>query len=75
LRFAIAKDEGQRITLHYVYERDHAPVEHGRLEYDCLVQRWMATLQDACAQRQAECYLAGYPERRRHPLSRAASSR
>ncbi len=64
LRFAVGKDESNKITLHYVYERDHAPVEHGRLEYDCSAKRWTVPMQDACAQRQAECYLAGYLERR-----------
>ena len=64
VRFAVGKDEDGRITLHYVYEREHAPVEHGRLEYDCTARRWMAPLHDACAQQQAECYLAGYLERR-----------
>jgi hypothetical protein len=65
LRFAVAKDAGERIFLHYVFEREHAPVAHGQLEYDCAMQRWPAPLADACAQRQAESYLALYLERRR----------
>jgi hypothetical protein len=65
LRFAVAKDAGDRIFLHYVFEREHAPIAHGQLEYDCTAQRWPAPLMDACAQRQAECYLAVYLERRR----------
>jgi hypothetical protein len=64
-RFAVAKDAGERIFLHYVFEREHAPVAHGQLEYDCAAHRWPAPLVDACAQRQAECYLAVYLERRR----------
>jgi hypothetical protein len=65
VRFAVAKDSTDRILLHYVFERDHAPVAHGQLEYDCAAQRWPSPLADACAQRQAECYLAVYLERRR----------
>jgi hypothetical protein len=65
LRFAVAKDAGDRIFLHYVFEREHSPLEHGRLEYDCATRSWPASLPDACAQRQAECYLALYLERRR----------
>ncbi len=65
VRFAVAKDAGERILLHYVFEREHAPVTHGRLEYDCVTESWPAPLADACAQRQAECYLAMYLERRR----------
>jgi hypothetical protein len=65
VRFAVARDDGQRVFLHYVFERDHAPVTHGQLEYDCTRKQWPSPLADACAQRQAECYLAVYLERRR----------
>ncbi|HWG49043.1 MAG TPA: hypothetical protein VN669_05075 [Candidatus Acidoferrales bacterium] len=64
LRFS-ARDNSGRVTLSYVYERDHAPVEHGSLEYDCATQSWPVKLKDDCAQRQAELYLAVYLERRR----------
>ena len=64
LRF-VAREDGDRIILHYIYEREHAPVEYGRIEYDWCTRQWRATLSDACAQRQAECYLAVYLERRR----------
>ncbi|HKD82492.1 MAG TPA: hypothetical protein VKH81_22575 [Candidatus Angelobacter sp.] len=64
VRFAVARDEGSRIILHYVSERDHEPVEYGRLEYDCTEQKWPAPLRNACLQRQAECYVAVYLERR-----------
>lgn len=63
-RFAIARDEESRIILHYVNERDHEPVEYGRLEYDCIARSWPVPLHDDCLQRQAECYLAAYLERR-----------
>jgi hypothetical protein len=39
-------------------------VEYGRLEYDCAQQAWPAPLRDACLQRQAECFVAVYLERR-----------
>jgi hypothetical protein len=64
VRFAIARDEESRIVLHYVSERFHEPVEYGRLEYDCLAQRWLAPMRDPCLQRQAECYVAVYLEKR-----------
>ncbi len=64
VRFAVARDEESRIVLHYVSERLHEPVEYSRLEYDCIRQSWIAPLRDACLQRQAECYLATYLERR-----------
>jgi hypothetical protein len=64
VRFSLARDEESRIVLHYVSERFHEPVEYGRLEYDCQTQRWLAPMRDACLQRQAECYVAVYLERR-----------
>jgi hypothetical protein len=64
VRFAVARDEGARIVLHYVSEREHEPVEYGRLEYDCGTQHWTAPLRDACLQRQAECFVEVYLERR-----------
>jgi hypothetical protein len=71
VRFALLKDSGDSITLHYVYEREHAPVAHGQLQYDCSRQSWLGALEDGCVQRQAECYVAGYLERR--PRKAAAS--
>lgn len=67
LRFVVADDDASagRIVLAYIYEREHTPVEHGRLEYDCASQSWLAMLSDACGQRQAECFLSVYLERRR----------
>jgi hypothetical protein len=64
VRFALARDEESRIVLHYVSERFHEPVEYGRLEYDCRTGRWLAPMRDPCLQRQAECFVAVYLERR-----------
>jgi hypothetical protein len=64
VRFAVARDEGSLIILHYVNECEHEPVEYGRLEYDCAEQRFNVPLRDMCLQRQAECYVAVYLERR-----------
>lgn len=64
VRFAVAQDSGESIVLNYVYDRDHLPIAHGRLEYDCVGQRWLSPVIDACLGRQAQCYLAVYLERR-----------
>ncbi len=64
VRFAVARDEGSRIILHYASERQHEPVEYGRLEYCCATSSWPAPLRDACLQGQAEVYVAVYLERR-----------
>jgi hypothetical protein len=65
VRFAVAGDTGDKILLDYVYDREHVPIQHGRLEYRCAAQRWTVRLKDASLQRQAECYLAIYLERQR----------
>lgn len=65
IRFAIAKDGGDRILLHYSCEREHTPVEHGQLQYDCAARAWPVSHRDACIQRQAECFVMIYLER--HP--------
>lgn len=64
VRFAIAKGGGNRILLHYCCERDYAPVEHGQLQYDCAARTWLVGHADACIQRQAECYVLTYLEKR-----------
>ena len=60
IRFSVAPtDESakNRIRLHYSCEQNHAPVEHGLLEYDCETRSWQVRHKDACIQRQAECYV------------------
>jgi hypothetical protein len=69
VRFAVADDQGERILLHFVYERDHAPVEWGVLEYDAAGEKWKLAFQDLILQRQAECYLAVYFEKRPRPTA------
>jgi hypothetical protein len=65
VRFAVAKDCGDRILLSFCCERNHAPAEHGQLQYDCASQSWPIPHRDACIQRQAECFVALYLERRK----------
>lgn len=74
VRFAVAQDAGERIVLNYVYDLDHLPVAHGQLEYDCARRRWTSTVTDACLERQAECYLAVYLERRPRPSGGGAQA-
>lgn len=64
VRFAITQDHGARILLHFVLERDHAPVEWGTLEFDAAGQRWNLPTEDPLLQRQAECYLSIYLEKK-----------
>jgi hypothetical protein len=64
VRFALSRDEGSKIVFQYVYERKHEPVSHGIVEYDCIAHQWIVPLSDEIVQRQAECFLFSYLERR-----------
>ena len=65
VRFSVANDARSLIRLNYSCELNHAPVEHGVLDYDCEARSWQVAHQDACIQRQAECYVETYLERTR----------
>ncbi len=69
VRFAVAMDSATAIVLHYVFEREHAPVEHGRLEFDRGLRDWKVKLSNTVVQRQAEVYLQNYLERRRGTIT------
>lgn len=71
VRFAVAEDSGPAVVLHYVFEREHAPIEHGRVEFNRESREWNVMLSDAVVQRQAEVYLQSYLERRRGTLGEA----
>ncbi len=67
VRFSMAATNAtsnDRLRVYYSCEQNHAPVEHGVLEYDCQTRSWQATHPNACIQRQAECYLGAFLERR-----------
>lgn len=59
-RFGVSKESEQRITLCYVREKEHQPVEQGTLEYDPAVGRWDSIHPDQRVQRLAESFLASY---------------
>lgn len=71
VRFAVARDGSSTLSLDWVMEREHLPVEHGTLEYDASAQRWSVAHEDPCVQRMAECYIETYIAR--HPRQRAAN--
>jgi hypothetical protein len=62
IRFGVARDAGSSISLTYVCEAGHCPVEHGTLEFDG--SRWTVPHCDTRLQRMAECYLEVYLSRR-----------
>lgn len=67
VRFSVARDKDNLVTVLYVCERDYRPAGHGALEYDSALARWCASHPDARIQRMAECFLECYLLRRDKP--------
>ena len=64
VRFSIARDHGQRITLFYVCEIEYRPGEHGALEFDTGTGGWSVSHRDPALQRMAQCYMESYLRRK-----------
>ena len=60
IRFSVARTTAEKITLWYVCELAHAPIEHGKLTFDHVEERWLNPHADARVQRLAACYLETY---------------
>ena len=60
VRFAVARVCGEQVTLSYVCELGHAPVEHGTLTYDLSGERWLKAHTDARVRRLADSYVRSY---------------
>ena len=72
VRFSVARSGQEQITLWYVCELAYAPVEHGKLTFDCVAERWAFPHMDARVQRLAECYLHTYRARQSRNVPEAA---
>jgi hypothetical protein len=64
VRFIISGEQGQRLLVSYVGEAGHLPVTQGQLEYDLLTMHWTSQHADPRIQRQVECYVQAYLQRR-----------
>ena len=60
VRFCVARSGEEQITLCYVCELAHAPVEHGKITFDRTADAWLNPHTDARVQRLAACYLETY---------------
>src|SRR5262249_39751900 len=63
VRFSVALTSDEQITLCYVCEKAHAPVEHGKLTFDLVAQGWLNPHADQRVQRLANCYLEAWKSR------------
>ncbi|HZT34021.1 MAG TPA: hypothetical protein VFA33_29285 [Bryobacteraceae bacterium] len=60
VRFSVIRDQNGLVSICYVLERDHAPVEHGSLVYARGSRTFVAAHPHPRVQRQAEAYLESY---------------
>jgi hypothetical protein len=74
IRFAVVRECEQQLTLRYVCERNHRPAEHGCLEYDNGLGRWLSSHSDVRIQQMANCYVQSYRERNQRPGSEGSAS-
>lgn len=68
VRFSVAGVTAEQITLCYVCELAHAPVEHGTLIYDLASEVWRDVHPDPRIRRLAASYLHAYRIRRSNSL-------
>jgi len=64
VRFSILRDRDGQIDVCYVEELNYLPGDHGNLQYDSMLQRWIAMHPTARVQALAECFLQSYLQRR-----------
>ena len=64
VRFAILRDRDGQISIGYVSELNYLPGDHGNLQYDALLTRWLSLHPEERVQALAECFLQSYLARR-----------
>jgi hypothetical protein len=67
VRFSVIGDQDGRVTLVYILEKDHAPMEHGLMDYDAT-----AALEPLASQ--ARAFIESYRRQRNAGRSHAATS-
>jgi hypothetical protein len=63
-RFTLVRDEGARLRLYYVLERDHHPWAHGPLEYSVIDGAFLNSDAGGIASRLAHHYVESYLRRK-----------
>jgi len=74
VRFSVTDDSASRLRLVYVVEKDHAPAEHGILEYVIDDARLNGPLISDILLQQARAFLESYLSRRAGKRGQVASS-
>jgi hypothetical protein len=64
IRFAVATESRESISLQFVLEKAYLPISHGVLAYDRLSKSWSSSHADFSVQKKAECFLQSYLDRK-----------
>jgi len=64
VRFGVANDSGERVSVQFVFEVDYRPAGHGLLQYDATLKQWTSPHSDLGIQKLADCFLQAYLERK-----------
>jgi hypothetical protein len=65
VRFTICGDDGARLEVFYVLERDHHPYSQGKLEFSLAISQFISPPLEEIFRRQAEAYVESYLRRKR----------
>ena len=63
VRFGLVRSEGSLVSVHFVRERNHLPLDHGMLVFDSTTGKWSVGHPNQVLQRQAECFLESWREK------------
>ncbi len=74
VRFAVRSDDGVRLRVLYVIERDHLPFAHGALEYLLADGSFLEASAGESVARQACAYIESYLRRKTEALAGATAS-
>ena len=64
VRFSVARSGLERVTICFVCELNHAPIDHGTLTFDLAGGVWLDAHPDPRVLKLATCYLQTYCNRR-----------
>jgi hypothetical protein len=63
VRFSVARASREQVTICFVCELGHAPIEHGELTFDLAGEIWLNANPDPRVLTLATCYLQAYRAR------------
>jgi hypothetical protein len=68
VRFSVARASREQVTICFVCELEHAPIDHGKLIFDLTNQVWLNVHPDPRVLTLATCYVETYRARPRDVL-------